>query len=146
MMAAIVVPACSIATTCAFLLPARVLASEPEAASTGTGRFDDLLLAVFTVRELVTVLRLDFVLVMGPSQGLRDAIRRTTSAPPRQMTRRGSAQKPRLSGSKFSQQRSVCREMPVHFEQDDCAFACKLAGNAGHQAHNLTIAVPIKDF
>jgi hypothetical protein len=147
MMAAIVVPARSrsIATTCACLVPARVLASAPETAPTDTDRFDDLRLAVFAGRDPVAVLRLDFVLVMGPSQGLRDAIRRTTSAPPRQMTRRGSAQKPRLSGSKFSQQRSVCREMPVHFEQDDCSFACKLAGNADDQAHNLTIAVPIAE-
>ena len=93
MMAAIVVPArsWSIATTCACLVPARVLASTPEAAPTGTVRFDDLRLAVGC--ERVTVLGLDFVLAMGPSQGLRDAIRRTTSTPPRQMTRRGSAQK-----------------------------------------------------
>ena len=95
MMAAIVVPARSrsIATTCAFLVPARVLGGAPEAAPTGTGRFDDLRLAVLTGRERVTVLSLDFVLVMGSSRGLRDAIRRTTSAPPRQITRRGSAQK-----------------------------------------------------
>ena len=77
----------------AFLVPVRALPSVPETASTGTGRFDDLRLAVFTGRELVSVLGLDFVLVMGASQGLRDAIRRTTSAPPRQMTRRGTAQK-----------------------------------------------------
>ena len=36
---------------------------------------------------------LDLVLVMGASGALRDAIRRTTSAPPRQVTRRGPAQK-----------------------------------------------------
>jgi hypothetical protein len=69
MMAGIVVPvrSCSIAMTCAFLLPARpdrVLATASDAAITGTG-FDVLLLADFTGRELVTVLRLDFVLVMG---------------------------------------------------------------------------------
>jgi len=33
----------------------------------GTGRFDDLRLAVFTGRERVAVFRLDFVLVTGPS-------------------------------------------------------------------------------
>jgi hypothetical protein len=95
MMAAIVVPArsFSMARTWAFLVPLRALASVPEPASTGSGRFDDLRLAVFAGRERVTVLSLDFVLVMGASQGLRDAIRRTTSAPPRCMTRRGSAQK-----------------------------------------------------
>src|SRR6516165_1868720 len=32
-------------------------------------------------------------MTVGASGGLRDAIRRTTSAPPRQVTRRGSAQK-----------------------------------------------------
>jgi hypothetical protein len=92
-MAAIVVPArsCSIATTSAFLVPARVLAGVPETASTAARRFDDLRFAVG--RERVTILGLDFVLVMGASQGLRDAIRRTTSTPPRQMTWRGSAQK-----------------------------------------------------
>jgi hypothetical protein len=89
-MAAFIVPArsCSIATTCAFLLPARVLATAPEAAMTGIGS-DDLVLADFTGRALVTVIVLDFVLVMGSSRGLRDAIRRTTSTPPRPMTRRG---------------------------------------------------------
>ena len=50
----------------AFLLPARVLASAPEAASTGTGRFDDLLLADFTGRELATIIRLDF----SPGHGI----------------------------------------------------------------------------
>ena len=80
------------ATTCAFLVPARVLASVSEAAPAGTGRFDDLRLAVFTGREGVPVLRLDLVLVMG-SLILRDAIRRTTSTPPGQMTRRGGTQK-----------------------------------------------------
>jgi hypothetical protein len=74
-------------------MPVRALVSVPETASTGTGRFDDLRLAVFTGRERVSVLSLDFLLVMGSSQGLRDAIRRTTSAPPRCMTWRGSAQK-----------------------------------------------------
>ena len=95
MMAAIVVPArsCSMARTWAFLVPVRALVSVPETASAGIGRFDDLRLAVFTGRERVTVLSLDFVLVMGSSRGLRDAIRRTTSAPPRYMTRWGSAQK-----------------------------------------------------
>jgi hypothetical protein len=123
MMAATVVPArsCSIATTCAFLLPARVLATA-EVAITGTGRFDDLRLVVFAGRERVVALGLDFVLVMGSSRGLRDAIRRTTSAPPRQMTQRGSAQKPRLSGSHCPQQCSVCSGMPVHSEQDDSSF------------------------
>jgi hypothetical protein len=147
MMAAIVVPArsCSIATICALLLPARVLASAPEAVSTGTGRFDDLRLAVFTGRKWVAVLSLDFVLVMGPSQGLRDAVCRTTLAPPRQITRRGSAQKPRLSGSQFSQQCSVCREMPVHFEQDDALLPANWPENAGHRTYNLTIAVPIAE-
>src|SRR6516165_11755175 len=93
MMAAIVVPARSrsIATTCAFLVPARVLGA-PEAVPTGTGRFDDLRLIVFG-RARVMAFGLDLVLVMGASGGLRDAIRRTTSAPPRQVTRRGPAQK-----------------------------------------------------
>ena len=92
MMAVIVVPARSrsIATTCAFLVPARVLGGAPEAAATGTGRFDDLRLVVFG-RARVIAFGLD--LVLGASGGLRDAIRRTTSAPPRQVTRRGPAQK-----------------------------------------------------
>jgi hypothetical protein len=70
MMAAIVVPARSrsIAMTCAFLVPARVLASVPETTPTGTGRFDDLRLAVFAGRKRVGGLRLDFVLVMGSSE------------------------------------------------------------------------------
>src|SRR5262249_27518287 len=70
--------------------------------------------------------RLDFVLVMGPSRGLRDAIRRTTSAPLRRMTRQGSTQKSHLSASQSAQQCSVCSGMPVHSEQDDCSFACWL--------------------
>src|SRR5215475_3606621 len=92
-MAAIVVPArsCSIETTCAFFVPARVLASAHEAVSTGTGRFDDLRLAVG--RERVGDLRLECALVIGSSRGLRDAVRRTTSTPLRQMTRRGWTQK-----------------------------------------------------
>jgi hypothetical protein len=79
--------------TRAFLVPARVLPSAPEGAPPGAGRFDDLRLNAFTDRERVAVLSLDFVLVMESSQGLRDAIRRTTSTPPRQMTRRGWTQK-----------------------------------------------------
>src|ERR1700752_5115433 len=69
MMAAVVAPArsCSIATTRAFLVPARALASAPETVLTGSGRFNDLRLAVLTRRERVAVLGLDFVLVMGPS-------------------------------------------------------------------------------
>ena len=59
-------------------MPARVFAVGLEAALRGTCRFDDLRLVVFTGRERVAVFRLDFVLVMGSSQGLRDAIRRTT--------------------------------------------------------------------
>ena len=55
------------ATTSAFLVPARVLASVSEAAPAGTGRFDDLRLAVFTGREGVPVLRLDLVLVIRAS-------------------------------------------------------------------------------
>src|SRR6516225_3218165 len=67
MMAAIVVPARSrsIATTCAFLVPARVLGGAPEAAPTGTGRFDDLRLVVFG-RARVIAFSLDLVLLMGP--------------------------------------------------------------------------------
>ena len=94
LMAAIValVRSLSIATTCALLVPAPVLGGAPEAAPTGTGRFDDLRLIVFG-RARVIAFGLDLVLVMGASGGLRDAMRRTTSAPPRQVTRRGSAQK-----------------------------------------------------
>jgi hypothetical protein len=94
MMAAIVVPARSrsIATISAFLVPAPVLGGAPEAAPTGTGRFDDLRLVVF-VRARVIAFGLDLVLVMRASGGLRDGIRRTTSAPPRQVTRRGPAHK-----------------------------------------------------
>src|SRR6516162_3913975 len=94
MMAAIVVPArsCSIATTCAFLVPARVLGGAPDAVPMGTGRLDDLRLVIFG-RARVIAFVLDLVLVMGASGDLRDAIRRTTSAPPRQVTRRGSTQK-----------------------------------------------------
>ena len=66
-----------------FLVPDRALVSALETPPTGAGRFDDLRWDAFTGRERVTVLSLDFVLVMGPSRGLRDAIRRTTSAPPR---------------------------------------------------------------
>ena len=93
MMAEIVVPAwfLSMARTCEFLVPARALATAAEAALTGAGRFDDLRIAIFTGRAVVAVLRLDLVLVMGASRGLRDVIRRTTSAPPRQITRQGSA-------------------------------------------------------
>jgi TolB-like protein/Flp pilus assembly protein TadD len=94
MMAAIVVPARSrsIATTCAFLVPARVLGGAPEDAPTGTDRLDDLRLVGFG-RARVMAFGLDLVLLMGASGGLRDAIRRTASAPPRQVARRGSAQK-----------------------------------------------------
>jgi hypothetical protein len=74
------------------LVPARVLGGAPEAVPTGTGRFDDLRLIIFG-RARVIAFGLDLVLVMGASRGLRYAIRRTTSAPPRQVTRRGSAQK-----------------------------------------------------
>src|SRR6516225_4843006 len=111
----------SMATTCAFLVPARVLASVSEAAPAGTGRFDDLRLAVFTGREGVPVLRLDLVLVMG------SLIRFARRHPPHHLnpTRAndpaGRDPKARLSGSQSPQQRSVCREMPVHCEQDDCS-------------------------
>lgn len=77
------------ARTREFLVPARALTTATEEARTGAGRFDDLRIAVFTDRAPVAVLRLDLVLVMGALQGLRDIIRRTTSAPPRQITRRG---------------------------------------------------------
>ena len=68
MMALIVAPApCSIAMICACLVPARALVRAAETAATGAGRFGDLGLAVFTVRERAAVLSLDFVLVMGSS-------------------------------------------------------------------------------
>ena len=94
----------------------------PEAAPIATGRFDDLPFGALAGRERLTILRLDFVLVMGASQGLRDAVRRTTSAPPRQITRRGSSQKRASSGFHSLQQCSVCSTMPVYFEQHDCSF------------------------
>jgi hypothetical protein len=111
-MAAIVVPArsCSIATTCAFLVPVRVLLGAPEAAWTDSGRFDDLGLAGFTGREWEAALRLALVLVMGSSRGLRDVIRRTTSTPPRQKSRRGwtrkraSAASSRHSNARFKEE------------------------------------------
>ena len=75
-------------------MPARVLGGAPEAAPKGTGRFDDLRLVVFgRARVIAFGLDLVLVLVMGTSGVLRDAIRRTTSVPPRQVTRRGPAQK-----------------------------------------------------
>jgi hypothetical protein len=49
----------------AFLVPARRLASVPEAAPMGAGRFNDLRFAVFAGRERVTVLSLDFVLCLS---------------------------------------------------------------------------------
>src|SRR6516225_9014268 len=69
MMAAIVVPArsCSIARTCACLVPARVLATAPEVEPWGIGRLDDLRL-VFAGRERVRVVSLDFLLGMGSSK------------------------------------------------------------------------------
>jgi len=96
-MAMIVAPSWSIATTFAFLVPARALVSVPELASTVTGRLDDLRLVVFAGSERGAVLRLDLVLVMRPSQGLRDAVRRTTSAPPRPNSLAGLDPKPRIS-------------------------------------------------
>ena len=46
-------------------------------------------------------------------------------SPTRRMSRRGSAQKRASGGSQPSQQRSVCKEMPVHSEHDDCSFALR---------------------
>jgi hypothetical protein len=85
MMAAIVVPAGSrsIAMTCAFLVPVRILSSADGAARAEFGRFDDLDLVAFTWRERGAVLRLDFDVVMGSSEVLYDVLRRTTSAPPK---------------------------------------------------------------
>ena len=113
---------CSMATTCAFLVPARVLGSAPEAAPTSAGCLDNLRLAVFTDRERGAVLRLDFVLVTGASRGLRDAIRRTTSAPPRQITWRG--QKHASVASSHHSNARFAAECQSILEQDDCSLAC----------------------
>jgi hypothetical protein len=74
----------------AFFVPGRALAIAPEEGPAGADFFDDLrCLAVLTELERVAVLRLDLVLVMGALRGLRDAIRRTTSAPLRQIAGQG---------------------------------------------------------
>jgi hypothetical protein len=41
------------------------LVGAPEAAATGTGRFDDLRLAAFAGSRRVAILSLDFILIMG---------------------------------------------------------------------------------
>jgi hypothetical protein len=55
--------------------------------------------------------------------GLRDAIRRTTSAPPGQITRQGPDPEARLSRPKSPQQRSDQDRKPVISEQDSCSFS-----------------------
>ena len=58
---------CSIAIDLCVLGASPCFGSPPGTAATGAGRFGDLRLIVFTVRERAAVLGFDFVLVMGSS-------------------------------------------------------------------------------
>jgi len=106
------------------LVPTRALGSVREETLTGSGCFDDLLLALFCRRERVTVLRLEFVLVIGPSRGLRDGLPPHHLNPTQASDLAGRGPKKRASGGfQWVQQCSVCEAMPVHSEQDDCFLA-----------------------
>jgi len=99
----------------AFFVPARALAIALEEVPAGADFFNDFrCLAVLTEPERVAVLGLDWV--MGALRGLRDAIRRTTSAPLRAKLP-GGAGVP--SGLRRCSQhhRSDTIEMPVLSEQ-----------------------------
>ena len=69
----------------ACLVAGRVVVFEDESAD----RVRDLDLLVFREAERVAALGFDLGLVMEDPLGERDAIRRTTSAPPEQTTRQG---------------------------------------------------------
>jgi len=71
------------------LVPVRVFGSTVETVRAVAVRSDDLGLAVFVRCERGAGLRLDFELVMGSSEVCAASIRRTTSAPRRQIARRG---------------------------------------------------------
>jgi len=89
------------------------------------GGLRDLGFLVFRPVEWVAALTLDLRLVMGSSEGFRGAIRRTTSAPPGQITRQGRTPKRASAAPSYPQQRSDQTKKPVNSEQDSCSSPSK---------------------